>query len=233
MMYRFLFPVFVLACLSLALPKLAIFPAASAAQPAGTVQGTVTGVIAAAGYTYVQIDTGKDRVWAAGPDTPLKVGDHIGFSTDMPMANFHSKSMQRDFDVLYFVDNFNKVGSNDEAVKAAHNQPPSEPVGEPVAGIAKLADGYTIAEVQADRQRLQGKTVRVRGKVIKFTPAIMGKNWVHIMDSSSRNDLTLTTSGMAKVDDVVIIEGTLALDRDFNYGYFYPLLLENGTVTKE
>ena len=32
---------------------------------------------------------------------------------------------------------------------------------------------------------------------------------------------------------MVIIEGTLALDRDFNYGYFYPLIVENGTVTKE
>jgi len=233
MMYRLLLPVFVLACLSLALPKMSIIPAASAAQHSGAVQGTVTEVIAAAGYTYVQIDTGTKKVWAAGPDTPLKVGDHIGFSTDMPMANFHSKSMQRDFDVIYFVDSYTKSDSDDEAVKAAHNQPPSEPVAEPVAGIAKLADGYTIAEVQADRQRLQGKTVRVRGKVIKFTPAIMGKNWVHIMDSSSRNDLTLTTSGTANVNDVVVIEGTLALDRDFNYGYFYPLLLENGTVTRE
>ena len=187
MMYRLSLAVFALAFFSLTLSKTVIIPAAAAAQPAATAQGTVTEVIAAAGYTYVQIDTGTERLWAAGPDTPLKVGDHIGFSTAMPMANFHSKSMQRDFDVIYFVDNYDRVDGNDEAVKAAHQQPPSAPVGDPVAGIAKLADGYTIAEVQADRQRLQGKTVRVRGKVIKFTPAIMGKNWVHIMDSSSRN----------------------------------------------
>jgi len=233
MMYRLSLLVFVLACVTLAAPQTDFIPAAAAGQSAGSVQGTVTEVIAAAGYTYVQIDTGTDRVWAAGPDTPLKVGDRIGVSTDMPMMNFHSKSMQRDFDVIYFVDNYLRADSGEEAVKSAHKQSPSEPVGEPVAGIAKLANGYTIAEIQADRQRLQGKTVRVRGKVIKFTPAIMGKNWVHIMDSSSRNDLTLTTSATANVNDVVVIEGTLALDRDFNYGYFYPLLLENGTVTKE
>jgi len=31
----------------------------------------------------------------------------------------------------------------------------------------------------------------------------------------------------------VIIEGKLALDKDFGYGYVYPLIVEDASVTKE
>ncbi len=67
----------------------------------------------------------------------------------------------------------------------------------------------------------------------KFTPGIMGRNWLHIMDDSSGKDLTVTTDATVELNDVVVIEAKVALDRDFNYGYFYPLLLEEGVVTKD
>ena len=70
------------------------------------IHGKVTDIIKASGYTYAEVDTGKKKVWAAGPVTPLKAGDMIGFSTRMPMKNFHSKSMKRDFPIIYFVDRF-------------------------------------------------------------------------------------------------------------------------------
>lgn len=69
-----------------------------------TISGKVTDVITAAGFTYAEVDTGKEKVWAAGPgDTPLKKGDMVAFSTEMPMQNFHSKSLGRDFSVIYFI----------------------------------------------------------------------------------------------------------------------------------
>jgi len=207
---------------------------AVAGQTGASVHGKVTEVIEAAGYTYVEIDTGTEKVWAAGPDTPIKPGDNIGFDTGMPMANFHSKSLQRDFPVIYFVDSYITAASaGSDAATAAHTQAQPDPVADPIVGIAKLKDGYTIAEIHNNKQSLKDKIVRVRGKVTKFSPAIMGKNWVHIMDSSSSYDLTMTTTGTAAVNDVVIIEGRLVLDRDFNYGYFYPLIIEEGAVTKE
>jgi hypothetical protein len=61
----------------------------------------------------------------------------------------------------------------------------------------------------------------------------MGKNWLHIRDSSTLDDLTITTSNTSAVDAVVIIEGKLALDKDFGYGYVYPLIVEDASVTKE
>ncbi len=61
----------------------------------------------------------------------------------------------------------------------------------------------------------------------------MGKNWLHIRDSSTLDDLTVTSKDTVAVGDIVISEGKLELDKDYNYGYFYPVILEDATVTKE
>ena len=73
----------------------------------GKVTGKVTDVITAAGFTYAEVDTGKEKVWAAGPGvTPLKKDDMISFSTEMPMQNYHSKSLGRDFSIIYFIKSY-------------------------------------------------------------------------------------------------------------------------------
>ena len=61
----------------------------------------------------------------------------------------------------------------------------------------------------------------------------MGKNWLHIKDSSTLEDLTVTTSNTAAVDDIVIAEGNLVQDKDYGSNYFYPVIMEDATVTKE
>ena len=73
----------------------------------------------------------------------------------------------------------------------------------------------------------------MRGQVTKFTANVMDKNWLHIRDSSTLDDLTITTDSTAAIDAVVVIEGKLALNKDFGYGYVYPLIVEDASVTKE
>ena len=69
--------------------------------------GEITDILTTSGITYVEVDTGKEKVWAAGTvDESLGKGDTISFSTTMPMQNFHSKSLDRDFPVIYFVKQF-------------------------------------------------------------------------------------------------------------------------------
>ena len=102
-----------------------------------------------------------------------------------------------------------------------------------VDGVHKVEGGNTIAEVYADKEKLNGKAIRVRGKVTKFTANVMDKNWIHIRDSSTPDDLTITTSGTAAIDAVVIIEGKLSLDKDYGFGYVYPLVVEDASITKE
>jgi hypothetical protein len=201
------------------------------------IHGKVTEVIDVTGYTYVEVDTGKKKVWAAGPVTPLKIGDTIAFITKMPMVNFYSKSMQRDFPIIYFVGRFitdaETPANKAAAIAAPHAQINQEQMAEPAKEINKVESGNTIAEIYTQKNDLKGKTIRVRGQVTKFTAEIMGKNWLHIRDSSTPDDLTVTTDGTAAINDIVIIEGKLELDKDYGYGYKYPIILEDAKLTKE
>ncbi|MDX2505854.1 MAG: DNA-binding protein [Gammaproteobacteria bacterium] len=207
-------------------------------QPvAGRIQGKVTDTVDVSGYTYAEIDDGEKKVWAAGPVTPLKKGDIIEFSTKMPMKNFHSTSMQRDFPIIYFVSRFisNKETPTTEGAETAspHSKIKQQSIAQPVKAINKVAGGNTIAEIYSNKQDFSGKTIRVRGQVTKFTARIMGKNWLHIRDSSTLDDLTVTTNDTVAVDDIVLIEGKLGLDKDFSYGYVYPVILEDARILKE
>jgi hypothetical protein len=246
MLYRTNFLVTLLTCFSFSLLSTGIINAAHAEQKVAeekqqtapkTIYGKVTDVIEAAGYTYAEVDTGKDKVWAATTTSSVKIGDMIAFSTEMPMENFHSKSMKRDFSVVYFVNHFitGKESQNVEATATAspHGQISQTQAALAIKGINKLEGGYTIAEIYASKQDLNGKTIRLRGQVTRVNNDVMGKNWLHIRDSSSLDDLTVTTSSKVAIDDTVVIEGKLALDKDFSYGYVYPLIVEDASITKE
>jgi len=177
------------------------------------IYGKVTETIDAPGYTYAEVDTGKEKVWAAGPKTPLKVGDMVAFSTRMPMENFHSSSMDRDFPLIYFIDSFIAPQSSAKATEAATATPTNPhqqmPTSQPIEGITKIEGGHSILEIYADKENLNGKTLHLRAKVTKFNLNIMGKNWAHIRDSSTLDDLTITTSDTMNIGDVVVIEGVL------------------------
>ena len=200
----------------------------------GRIYGKVTQTMDAAGYTYAEVDTGKEKAWGAARKTVLNKGDMIAFSTGMPMTNYFSKSLNREFSVVYFVDRFitdKKAETSDHPVTGSpHANIKTQSISKPVQGVNKVDGGHTIAEIYRNKTSLKGKVVSVRGKVTKFTAEVMGKNWIHIMDSSSSNDLTVTTQQRAKVNDVIVIKGTLALDKDFNYGYVYPLIVESASI---
>ena len=78
-------------------------PAAS--TPTGSESGFVGKVIEttnAASYTYVRVDTGSNKLWAATTQFAVKVGDTVAVGAGVPMTGYHSKSLNRDFDVVYF-----------------------------------------------------------------------------------------------------------------------------------
>ncbi len=105
----------------------------------------------------------------------------------------------------------------------------------PAAGsIAKVEGGKTVGEVYAGKADLAGQKVKVKGKVMKVSQQIMGRNWIHVQDGTGdagTNDLTVTSTDTATVGDVVVVEGTLAVDKDFGAGYTYAVILEEATVT--
>lgn len=200
----------------------------------GNIKGKVIETMDASGYTYVQIDTGSEKIWGAAPTTAITVGDQIEFSSGMPMRDFQSKSLNRSFPVVYFAPRF--ISSNNNSTSGTAAISANSKSQKPAAALktmAKAKGGYTIAEIYKDKKNLADKTISVRGQVTKFNAKVMNKNWLHIMDSSGENDLTITTNDTAAVGDVVVISGKLALDKDFGYGYNYPLIIEQASITKE
>ena len=96
-------------------------------------------------------------------------------------------------------------------------------------------NAYTVGEVFEQAEKLDGKSVRVRGRVVKFNPMIMGRNWIHVQDGTgdpmkNSHDLVFTSHDQVKTDDVITIEGTVAAKKDFGAGYSYEVIVEDARV---
>jgi hypothetical protein len=218
-------------------------PARVAQAGVATVTGPVRETMDAASYTYVRVGTDKGDVWAAAPQFAVKVGDRVVVPLEMPMQNFHSQSLNRDFPVIYFVSAIRRDGdaaatatSAPLSPMASHGASTAEPA-EKIAPMPAPAGGTTIADLWASRKALAGKTVTVRGKVVKFNGGILGRNWIHLQDGTgttadSTNDITVTTGEdvVVKVGDTIAITGTVVLDKDFGAGYAYGTLIENARL---
>jgi len=91
----------------------------------------------------------------------------------------------------------------------------------------------TIADLLASKSSYGGKKVKVKGKVVKYNAAIMGKNWLHIQDGSEedgKSDLTITTDMTTEVGKVITVEGVITLDKDIGPGYFYAIIMEEAKI---
>jgi hypothetical protein len=203
--------------------------------------GTVEETLDAGGYTYVRLKTPGGEVWAAVAQAVLAKGSEITVGNAMWMENFESKTLNRKFDRILF-------GSVATAGGTA-GLPPGHPATT-TAAVPSAADtgdvkvekaigqgARTVAEIYAAKATLKGTEVLVRGKVVKFNPEIMGRNWIHLRDGSGSadkkdNDITVTTTDVVAKGDIVTIRGKVALDQDFTAGYAYPVIIEGAKVVK-
>jgi len=209
-------------------------PAPQPAEP--QIEGSVAKVVDVPGYTYVEVETGDGTVWAAAPSVSVKAGDTVSFATGMEMRDFYSKTLQREFEVIYFVDRFisnSGTTSIDDEAAAAHGRMGVQEAVAPVEGIRKADEGYTIAEIFARGDELSGKSIRVRGQVVKFTAGVMNTNWLRIRDGSTNQDLIVPTDSAAAVNDVVLVEGKLVINMDLGQGYLLPAVLQDADITIE
>lgn len=100
---------------------------------------------------------------------------------------------------------------------------------------AEGENAYTIGDLFAKKADLNDKKVKIRGKVVKVSKMIMGKNWLHLQDGTgdaktNTHDLVVTTMAEAEKDAVVVVEGTMRADKDFGSGYRYDVLVEDAEV---
>jgi hypothetical protein len=66
--------------------------------------GTVLAVIDSKMYTYLQVSSATGAVWLAAYKNDIAKGDTVRYSKGVVMRNFQSKSIERTFDTIIFVD---------------------------------------------------------------------------------------------------------------------------------
>ena len=79
---------------------------ANAAAGAGGMasnEGKVLSALDAPGYTYMELANTEKKFWIAAPTTRVKVGDRVRFEQSLVMKNFNSKTLNRTFDQIIFV----------------------------------------------------------------------------------------------------------------------------------
>jgi len=193
---------------------------------------TVEDFINTSNYTYVQVkENGKDY-WIAVTKMDVKKGQTLYFSKSMEMKDFHSTELNRTFDSVLFVDGI--ATSKDQANKGFKHPEISKEAKENV-NVTPFPGGKTVKDIFADKTSLNGKVVKIRGKVAKVNEGIMDRNWIHIQDGTSSNgeyDLLVTTKETAKVGDVVAFEGTVVTNKDFGAGYSYNVMIEGAKIIK-
>jgi len=110
----------------------------------------------------------------------------------------------------------------------------------PAVTVTRASGGnaHVISELSAQRERLAGQRVRVRGQVTKVTPDVQGHTFFHLRDGKSDDpspatDLVVTSNATPARGQVATFEGTLRADVDIGIGYRYSILLENAVLVAE
>lgn len=187
----------------------------------------------------MKINENNKSYWIAATEMPISKGDKINFTEEMQMQQFESKTLHRTFDNIMFVSHV-EAGAADTSSHKQQNIHVTNALASSLKKSKispfKTADTLGVAETYQKAKSLAGKKVKIRGKVTKVSHMIMGKNWIHIQDGTGDNktdDIVFTSvKEDAKAGDIITAEGTVAIDKDFGYGYFYPVIIEESTFTK-
>jgi hypothetical protein len=158
----------------------------------------------------------------------------------MRMSNFASTSLKRTFDEIFFgtLTQADAVAGIPGHGRVAGPPHPASPVEVGRVKKATGPDARTVSETWAQKASLVGKTVTIRGMVVKYNGAVMGKNWIHLQDGSGdaaqgTNDITVTSLDTAAPGDTITVTGTVRTDKDFGAGYRYAIIVEDARVAKK
>ena len=237
---------------------------ATTSLPANVHKVVTAEVLQASAYTYLRVKENDKEEWLAVPSMVAKPGETYYYSGGLEMTNFNSKDLNRTFASVLFLQKVstdpnstaaddkqstttsgdngmpNAMGNNtiDTSNPAQTGENYKRSVAPPEKQTVKVEPvkgGVTIKELFEKKKSYEGKTVKVRGKVTKYTPAVMNKNWIHIQDGTDAGgkfDLAITSNDEVAVGDNIVVEGKISLDKDLGYGYFFEVIMEDAKVQK-
>jgi hypothetical protein len=227
-------------------------------RSSGVVEGQVLEVLQVPKYTYLRLGAkGTEGTWTAVATAAVELGSSARVRGAIQMAEFTSTALKRSFPVIYFgtldegrgqvprEPSAAAQGSGPQSTGRADDAHPTAavaPVHAPLGPVAVTAverasgpNGRTVAEVVARRTELAGKTVRIHATVVKSTPGVLGRTYLHVRDGSGdagagTHDVAVTTSATPVVGDIIVLEGVVAIDRDLGSGYTFPIIVEDATI---
>lgn len=213
-------------------------PASAPAAP--TITGHVLEVKDVESYTYLRLKTKDGETWAAVGKTPVKKGAKVTIENVTVMNNFESRSLKQTFKTIAFgtlTGTGSGTAKTNTATDMTHPGNAKTVVDTAEIRVTKAvgANAWTVAEINTKAVELKDKPVVVRGKVVKYTPGIMGKNWLHLRDGSgtaaeNTNDILVTTAVEAQLGAVVTVKGVVRTDKDFGSGYSYKVIIEEASI---
>jgi hypothetical protein len=184
-------------------------------------------------YTYLLVTENDAKYWMAIAKNEVEEGDVLYYTQSLEMKDFESKELDQKFDTIYFVDKISREPI--KSIPAMMKKNPHDNVktgAKDNISVEPVEGGITIEQLFSDKEQYGGKSIKIKGQVVKFNPEIMGMNWVHIQDGTNFEnnfDLTITTKDAVKVGDVVTFEGKVTLDKDFGAGYAYDVVMEEAS----
>lgn len=202
--------------------------------------GKVVETMNAGGYTYVLLEKKGKKTWVAVTEMQVAVGKDMAFLPGAPMSQFTSKSLNRTFDMIYF--SGGPVTPSSAGRKSPEAAPGSKAAVSAIDKGVKVekavgANAYTVAEIYRKAAALNNKTVLVKGKVVKVSAGIMGKNWIHLQDGTGdpkngSHNLVTTSDDLPAKGDIVTVKGVIIKDKDFGSGYKYSVIMEKGSIQR-
>lgn len=230
----------------LLLAALAIPAAAKDTKPEAAaselISGTVIATHTAGRYTYIQLaqDPDQEEVWLAA-GLSVAVGDRIEYQGGVLMQKFHSETLNRTFDKVLFVSAIRKVVDKAEQKDKDTTSVPNDDFHRGLASdqaevvlptadkIKRSATEKSIADIFANLDTLNGKTIGLKAKVMKVGTGIMGKNWITLSDGTGKapdDKLLATTNQQVKIGSTLSVTGILKTNVDLGSGYKYKAVLE-------
>jgi len=213
--------------------------------------GKILEIKPAMGYKYLKIDENGTQLWVAIANAPVEIGDKIGYDKKTMMTNFKSKTLNQEFKEIFFASDvyLPKKVQQPQSMKAmlglnsakkdphagmGRGMPPVQE-DETAAKPFVKKDAYTVEEIHMWRKELKDQVISIKGSVFKVSQKIMKLDWVHLGDGTGNekmltDDLVFTAASTTiKPGDKVIATGKVIVDKDFGYGYFYKVIIQDAS----
>lgn len=212
-------------------------PSHMTTKTSGIFYGKVLEIKDAMGYKYLKVNEDGKELWVAIANAPVAVGDKIGYDKNTIMHDFESKTLNQKFKEIIFASDVylpqkvQKPQSMKEMLGLSTTAPKEEKPAKPFV----KKETYTIEEVHMWRKSLEGQTITLDATVYKVSHQIMKLDWTHLGDGTGdekklTDDLVFTSASTTiKSGDKVTATGKVIVNKDFGFGYFYKVLIQDAT----